>query len=93
MARLILGEENSCYVCGATQSLERHHVFGGTRRRISEKYGACVMLCHEHHQGKYGAHGIGRLDYWLKAEAQEKIMEREGWDIPKFIQVFGKNYL
>ena len=93
MGKLILGTPEECYVCGSRQGLERHHIYAGTRRKISEKYGACVTLCHECHQGKYGAHGIGKLDFWLKAAAQESLMAENDWDIDDFIRVFGRNYL
>lgn len=55
----IMQTKKECYVChslvGAEMSLpdtglEMHHIFGGTaNRKLSEKYGLKVWLCHNHH--------------------------------------------
>ena len=38
-------EIEQCFICGSGQSLERHHIFTGSRRKKSEKYGLVVYLC------------------------------------------------
>lgn len=59
MSKSIMQREKECYICrelvGAEMSLpdtglEMHHIFGGTaNRKLSEKYGLKVWLCHAHH--------------------------------------------
>ena len=51
----------SCFLCGRNgrgDRLERHHIFGGARRPLSEKYGLVVYLCGErcHRTGEYSCH-------------------------------------
>ena len=56
MADSILQSERCCYFCESVIGLEEHHIFAGVaNRRISEKYGLKVWLCHEHHPGNDGA--------------------------------------
>lgn len=92
MTDSILRNEKECYVCGGMRDLERHHVLGGTaNRRLSEKHGLWVWLCHEHHTGKNGAQYDKALNLRLKQEAQtafEAIHSREAW-----MDIFKKNYL
>lgn len=38
-----------CEICGKWLPLERHHVFSGSNRKKSEKYGLVAYLCHNHH--------------------------------------------
>lgn len=88
----IMQSDKVCYLCGRRYGLEIHHVLGGTaNRKLSEKYGLKVWLCHECHTGKNGA----QYDPWknklLKMDAQtvfEKTHTRSEW-----IKIFGKNYL
>ena len=90
MARVILGTEHECYICAKPYPLERHHLYAGTRRQISERYGACVMLCPEHHRQ---AHHAGWISTYLKRKGQEALMRREGWTVDNFISEFGRSYL
>lgn len=93
MAGLILGKEDECYICGCRRGLERHHVYGSGRRKLSERYGACVMLCYECHRGKHSAHGTGGIADRLKQEAQIELMEKYGWTTEDFIKIFGRSYV
>ena len=46
-----------CYLCGSRGYLERHHIFGGPNRKLSEKYGLTVHLCWMDHQdSREGVH-------------------------------------
>ena len=41
------------HVIFGTANLERHHViFGTAGRKISDKLGLTIWLCHEHHLGR-----------------------------------------
>lgn len=62
-----------CYICGAETHTESHHIFFGTaNRRISEREGLKVWLCHEcHRSGKHAVHRCRATDINLRKEAQE----------------------
>lgn len=87
-----------CWLCkrnGQLDRLEKHHIFGGANRWKSEKYGLVVWLCGErcHKLGKYAVHQNADTMLLLHQYGQRKAMKEQGWDISKFIEVFGKNYL
>lgn len=92
MARSILQTEKECWVCGAVTGLEEHHILAGTaNRRISEKYGLKVWLCHDHHTGNGGAQYDRELSYRLKMAAQEKFEEIHSHEL--WMELIKKNYL
>lgn len=87
-----------CWLCGRNGNgdpLDAHHIFGGANRKLSEKYGLVVPLCHRrcHESGNLAAHRnkdtMRRLHEW----GQRKAMEEQGWSIEEFRAVFGRNYL
>lgn len=87
-----------CHICGKNgcgDPLERHHVFGGPLRKLSEKYGAVVYLCGNecHRSGKEAAHNSKETSDKLKKEAQERIMEEQDWTLPEWRAIFGKSYI
>lgn len=87
-----------CFLCnrnGSTDPLERHHIFGGSRRKLSEKYGLVVDLCGNecHRNGKDSAHQSAATALYLHRYGQEKAMREQGWTVDEFRAVFGKNYL
>ena len=92
MSKSIMQKEKVCYLCPRTYGLEEHHVLAGiANRRLSEKYGLKVWLCHEHHTGRNGAQYDADLNLLLKQQAQrsfEAIHGRRLWMV-----VFGRNYL
>ena len=93
MAKSILQTQKECYFCGSQNWLEEHHVYGAANRKISEKYGLKVWLCHTHHnEPPNGVHFNSGTCRWLKATAQKKAMEYYGWDVDTFRGIFGKNY-
>ncbi|MBQ6929032.1 MAG: hypothetical protein IJN27_01830 [Oscillospiraceae bacterium] len=86
--------KGKCYLCGANTNLERHHVWGGARRPISEKYGAVVNLCHFcHNEPPYGVHHNAINRMCLQEQMQRELMAKYGWSIQDFIKIFGKNYI
>lgn len=83
-----------CYFCGSTQWLERHHVFGAACRKLSEKYGLVVDLCHFcHNEPPNGVHFNAERMAELRREFQKKAMAENGWTTEDFIRIFGRNYL
>jgi hypothetical protein len=90
--------EKKCFLCGRNGNgdpLELHHIFQNAYRNKSEKYGLTVWLCGErcHRCGTYAAHNNADTMLLLHQYGQRKAMKEQGWDISKFIEVFGKNYL
>lgn len=81
--------ETACGVCGVTQWCEPHHVFAGTARRISDKYGAVVYLCRNCHEE---IHNNPAAFKWLQAETQAKVMAEQGWTLEDWMNHFHKNY-
>ncbi len=90
-------KDGTCYLCRILednderqQYLEKHHVFGGPRRDISEREGLFVWLCYEHHRGNNSVHMKAELSERVKRIAQMKWEEnhtREEW-----MALMGKNY-
>lgn len=87
----ILQAEKACYLCGREWGLECHHIFAGGLRKVSERNGLKVWLCHECHTGKHGAQYDPIKNRTLKADAQreyERTHSLEDW-----MRIVGKNYL
>lgn len=87
-----------CWLCGKNgyyDHLDKHHIFGGSRRKKSEKYGLTVYLCHNecHIFGENAVHNNSETMQRLHEYGQRKAMEENGWDIEEFRRQFGKNYL
>lgn len=96
MAKSILQtDKERCFVCGSNQWLEEHHVFGGVgRRKVSERYGLKVYLCHYcHNEPPKGVHHNKEMREILQRYAQTKAMQHYGWTVDNFRNIFGKNYL
>jgi hypothetical protein len=89
----------TCFLCGCNGSvyghrIERHHIFGAANRKLSEKYGLVVDLCHAcHNEPPYGAHHNAEAMLYLHQYGQKKAMQENNWTIEQFVEVFGKNYL
>ena len=102
MAKSIMQtDKEHCYLCGRNANseyfgLDEHHIFNGTaNRKLSEKYGLKVYLCHDrcHETGANSVHRNAEVAKALKAEAQKIAMEHYGWSTEDFIRIFGKNYI
>lgn len=83
-----------CYFCGSPREAI-HHVFPGSRRKASEKYGYIVPICHYCHTlGNYSVHmapNVGN-DLLLKRKAQWHFENHYG-SRGDFIKIFLKSYL
>ena len=93
MAKSILKNDPVCFVCGNPYSIQKHHIYGGGNRSVSEDNGFWVYLCPRHHTRTiYSVHGDPdhRLDKELKAMCQS-IYEREHTR-EDFIRLIGRSY-
>ena len=91
-------DEKKCWLCGrngATDPLDRHHIYGGPYRKKSEKYGLVVLLCHNrcHIYGENAVHRNADVALFLKRWGQNKAMRENDWTTKDFVKQFGKNYL
>ena len=89
---------DKCFLCGRNGNgdrLDRHHIFGGSRRKLSEKYGLVVLLCHErcHIFGEYSVHQNAEIMDYVHRYGQRKAMIEQGWTVEEFREIFGANYL
>lgn len=87
----IIQEEKECYICFCQNNLERHHIFGASNRKHSEKYGLTVYLCKKHHTGKNGVHNNKQMALAIKRVGQRAFEKRHSRE--EFMQIFRRNYL
>ncbi len=86
--------EGTCFLCGNWETVERHHIFGGARRKKADKLKLTVMLCPYCHQyDADSAHRSAETRLYLHKYGQKKAMVEQKWTIEDFIREFGKNYL
>ncbi len=95
MAKSIMTtEKGKCFLCGAYGQTEKHHVFGGALRRLSEKFGLWVYLCHRcHNEPPDGVHFNQKKNLSLKAQVQIRAMYIYGWTVEQFRKLFRKSYI
>lgn len=94
MAKSILQSEKKCFVTGSTYNLHLHHIYAGSRRKISDANGFVVWLTgYYHNQSNDGVHGKNghELDLMLKRACQQKYEETHSRE--DFLKLIGKNYL
>lgn len=90
----IISTDKRCYICHSCEMIEIHHVFGGANRKISERYGLTVPLCHYcHNEPPNGVHQNKEIRKKLQKKVQKFAMLRYGWSVEDFRKLFGKNYL
>ena len=83
-----------CFLCGRTGALERHHLFGGSKRDWSESLGLVVDLCPWcHREGPAAAHRDAETMQLLHEYGQRLAMQRFNWTIEDFRLECGKSYL
>lgn len=93
-------KDGTCYLCMllhedySRKQTQEHHVFYGTaNRKLSEKYGLKVYLCHAHHTydgSKEAVHRNHEIDIRLKILAQTEFEAK--YPVLSFRAIFGKDY-
>lgn len=92
MDSIIQGEKR-CYATGAEHDLDSHHVFRGSRRKLSEKHGLKVWLRHDVHMALHDHRKpYETLENDLKPIAQQAF-EDNGGSREDFMKIFGASYL
>ena len=83
--------EQSCFLCGCSYWLERHHTWHGTsNRRLADEDGLTVKLCHSCHSN---LHDMGIKDRYLMQIAEKAYLDHYNATIEDFIGRYGKNVL
>ncbi len=91
----ILQDEKYCMVCGVTQGLQKHHIFGGPNRKKSEDDGLWIWLCLDHHTGDHGIHtakGSAMMQKYHEI-GERTWLQKNGTTIEQFRRRYGKSYL
>ena len=81
-----------CYLCRRHTETALHHIYGASKRTMSDENGFTVFLCPDCHQ--YAPHAVHRCretDLKLKARCQ-RAYERTHTRA-EFMRLTGKNYL
>ena len=103
MKSIVQQDKAKCFLCGKPEywnvngmleRLEEHHIFGGSNRTNSERYGLKVYLhgfeCHR--DGPKAVHKNKSVRLAVQAAGQKAFEEQQG-SREDFIKIFGKNYL
>lgn len=98
MKSIIQEDMAHCFLCGMNNNSEPfdcHHVYGGSNRKNSEKYGLKVYIHHSrcHIFGENSVHRNKEVDRTLKAMVQKIAMRHYGWSVEDFRKIFGRNYI
>nr|DAS89064.1 MAG TPA: hypothetical protein [Caudoviricetes sp.] len=98
MKSIMQQDKSHCYICEMSECgdhLDKHHIFGGALRGMSEIYGLTVYLHHNkcHIFGEYSAHQNYYIRVKLQEIAQIKAMEVYGWSENEFRKIFDCSYI
>lgn len=86
------GDMDHCMFTG-TSPVERHHIFGGSNKKNSEKYGFIAPLRPDlHPNGVFAGKDAKEIDTYLKRKAQEYYEQNIGTR-EQFVAEFSKSYL
>ena len=81
-----------CALCGSTRNIEEHHIFGGSNRRNSTRYGMVIDVCSTcHRTGPKAIHNNDTLRRKLMQDGQRRFEETH--TRAEFMKIFGRNYL
>lgn len=88
---IVISDMDGCYLCGRPRECI-HHIYTGTaNRKISDKHGFILPLCHEHHTGKDGIHFNREVDLRVRRACQRRYEETHSRE--DFIKLIGRSYL
>ncbi len=89
---VLVDDMEHCFVCGQYYP-QIHHVFFGSKRSISDRFGYVIPLCMMHHTGsKYCPHQDRDIDLAYKRFAQRHFESTIGTR-NDFIKLFNKSYI
>jgi len=89
---IIVEDMTKCILCG-NSNVEIHHAIHGTaNRKVADKYGLIIPLCHEHHLGALGPH-LNRTVDLTYIKAAQRAFESKVGTREEFRSLFGKSWL
>lgn len=89
---IITHDLKHCYLCGSSNWIEIHHIFGGSNRKHSTKYGLVVPLCHYcHNEPPNGVHFNKERMTYLRKIGQKAF--EVNYPEENFLKIFHRNYL
>ena len=94
MKSIIQPNKTHCYICkgnGGYWGLDEHHVYPGANRKLSEKYGLKVYLCHDRCHLN-GVHKYADMNRQVQRVVQKRAMQHYKWSIDDFRAIFGRSY-
>lgn len=69
---IFTGDMHTCYITGSTNDVEPHHIFGASRKELSEKYGFMLPLRRDWHRDtEYSIHMDRKFSVAMKMRCQE----------------------
>lgn len=94
MAKSIIQKTDRCYVCGGSIPTDTHHVFEGSNRAQSDKYGLTIRVHRRCHEKLHNPTTESERDYAkaLKRCVQTMAMNHYGWDTEEWLKHFTKNW-
>ena len=84
-------DARKCFICGKCNASDTHHIFQGSNREASDRYGLTVGLCRECHAYIH-EHPQSDIALALKDQAQSAAMEHYGLSLDEWRAKFGKDY-
>lgn len=91
MNSIIEQDNGRCYLCGRYNATDTHHIFPGSYRANSDRYGLTVRLCRECHNFLH-QYPLSDESLKLKETAQRTAMSHYGWSVEDWMQKFLKDY-
>ena len=93
--------KGTCFLCGKVCQTQEHHIFGGSNRRMSTKYGMVVDLCPFCHNRCHEGKNSPKVRYDLHVKGQKTWEDFYGLELiadgknprQEFMKAFGRNYL
>ncbi len=79
-----------CYITGATTNIHPHHIFGASKKALSEKYGFILPLRADWHEGTtYSIHQDRALDLKYKCLCEKYYITTLNKTKEEWIEEFG----
>lgn len=100
---IIAGDrEDTCHYCGLVGSMHKHHIFGASNRKWSEKYGLYIHLCPPHHnmsdlgihfnkEMMDAYHSLGQESFEQEYARSHSVSNEQAR--AEFMRIFGRNYI
>lgn len=93
---IIVKSMKHCLMCGSPYT-ETHHAIFGIRRKLADKDGLIIPLCHDCHMYLHEHEDIAMRyrrsaeEAWLQRQEKDGKSREEA--IAAFVERYGKNYL